>query len=484
MLSDSQATAPRSNHRNHSKKISNEEMCNIFLSVLLISCLSVGLANRVYVHPFHLFASANVSCETINTVVNQSLETVPLNPIDNESVTPDTRTTTDTDGAVYNVTQRTAVLAELLNSLGLRMYQTLSSQQKDSNTLFSPMNTYGSLVTLYLGASKKTAIPYQQLLGLSKDTDRDDCVSLVDGHNVLRTLQDISSLVDGPKDEIDTRVWAFVRKGADLSKDFVQGTKDFSDASYVRAVNFSDPRRAETQINSFLQASSDGKIASLFNDLSATPDLLFVSSVHFKGNWKQAFQPEKTLMQEFKVDSTTTVTVPLMTHTGAYKYLNDKARRCTVVKLPLSKRTYMLLVLPQEMSSLADLESKLRSDVIAGWNSHLKDGFLELSLPKFSMTALTDLRSLLSDMATEIEKRLLGSEADFGRLSSEKPFNVDKVFNKVTFEMSEDGSETQDKSQAGGVPFKLTVNRPFLFAIVEGNSNAILMLGKIKNPTL
>lgn len=43
------------------------------------------------------------------------------------------------------------------------------------------------------------------------------------------------------------------------------------------------------------------------------------------------------------------------------------------------------------------------------------------------MTALTDLRSLLFDMAAEIEKSLLGSDAEFERLSSKKPFSVDKV---------------------------------------------------------
>ena len=52
---------------------------------------------------------------------------------------------------------------------------------------------------------------------------------------------------------------------------------------------------------------------------------------------------------------------------------------------------------------------------------------LELSLPKFSMAALTDLRVLLTDMAVEIEKRLLGSEAEFERLSDKKPFSIDKV---------------------------------------------------------
>jgi len=52
---------------------------------------------------------------------------------------------------------------------------------------------------------------------------------------------------------------------------------------------------------------------------------------------------------------------------------------------------------------------------------------LELSVPKFSMSSVTDLRELLANMAAEVEERLLGSEAEFDRLSNSKPFRIDKV---------------------------------------------------------
>lgn len=52
---------------------------------------------------------------------------------------------------------------------------------------------------------------------------------------------------------------------------------------------------------------------------------------------------------------------------------------------------------------------------------------LELSLPKFSMSAVTDLRDLLTNMDPEIEAKLLGSQAEFSKLSNTKPFTIDKV---------------------------------------------------------
>lgn len=58
-----------------------------------------------------------------------------------------------------------------------------------------------------------------------------------------------------------------------------------------------------------------------------------------------------------------------------------------------------------------------------------------------------------------------------------------QVVSKVVFEMSE-GAEVLERTPEAGVPLELSFNRPFFFAVIEGQSNAILLLGKITNPTL
>lgn len=112
-------------------------------------------------------------------------------------------------------------------------------------------------------------------------------------------------------------------------------------------------------------------------------------------------------MQEFYINETTTVMAPLMTHTGQYHYLNDKVNqtqrcfqqedsdilaiptccplllssaikvhRCTIVKLPLSKRSSMLLVLPHERTDLHNVESKLPKNIISDWIQNLSEGWI------------------------------------------------------------------------------------------------------------
>lgn len=124
----------------------------------------------------------------------------------------------------------------------------------------------------------------QLLLGLGSDTDREDCVSLVDGHKVLKSLQSINSLGDGPKDEITTQVWAFTRQDTQLSEDFIQGTQDISDTSFIRSVNFSKAQECKQLVNSFVEKTSDGKVKSAFKELNSSSDLLFLTSFSYRGS--------------------------------------------------------------------------------------------------------------------------------------------------------------------------------------------------------
>ncbi|KAG7493005.1 hypothetical protein MATL_G00020770 [Megalops atlanticus] len=453
-------------------------MRQILSQFLLLLWLPFIMTNRVYVHPFGLFALDNVSCETVKDQAENPLKTVDLTLIESrDSAEPEIHDRKATEGRRQSITKHTMVLASLQNSFGLRLYHALR-KQKTANALFSPINTFGALVTLYFGASKHTATHLQHFLGLVKETDKEECISPFDGHKVLRTLLDISSLAEGAAVEIKTMSWTLVSSKADLSEEFARGTREFSDNSYIRAVDFSQTQEAEAQVNSFIQRTSSRKTEHMFKTISPSADLLFASSLHFKGKWI-AFHPEATSLQDFWIDEKTSVKVPLMTHTGDYKYLNDKSRRCTIIKLPLSEKTYMLLVLPHQGTDLDHIEAKLSTEVISTWHQQLKEGFLEVSLPKFSIKAVNDLRVILSHMKLQ---DLLGKGANFQRLSTKDQFNVDQVLNKAMFEMSESVSENQDKTQEGRVALKLTVNRPFCFTIIEGNTDAILLLGRVTNP--
>ncbi|KAJ8250467.1 hypothetical protein COCON_G00223890 [Conger conger] len=445
-------------------------MVEISKPLLLLALLTAAAANRVYVHPFGMFALGNGSCENTQVPARRPLQTVSLPSIEDGMVPDPPYTDTEQKG---NVTQTTAVLAQLLNFLGQRLYSELRKHEAP-NAVFSPVNAYGTLVTFYLGAWGATAGQLQKFLGLEKETDPADCLTPFDGHKVLRTLRYINGLVDGTTDELWTKTW--VLSAANLSESFVRGVRELSDTSHTQAADLSQPLRIHSQLNAFMDMASEGK--NKLQGINSTSDLLFASSVHFKGKWKTMFRPEATSLQEFWIDDKTSVKVPLMTHTGKHSHLDDKHTKCTVLKLALSSNAYMLLVLPHQGAQLDSIEDMIIVH-ISEWSQHLKEGLVEVSLPKLSLNVVSDLQGILSGMGLPT---LLGTGADFSQLSTKGNFTVGMVLNEVVLDMSEGGSEQQDKPQGAETALKLTFNRPFSFAVIEGSSGAVLLLGRIGNP--
>ncbi|KAJ8248347.1 hypothetical protein GJAV_G00241030 [Gymnothorax javanicus] len=447
-------------------------MVEISRSLLLIVLLTKVGANRVYVHPFGLFALGNGSCVNTQDPEVRTLQTVSLTPF-TDGTEPDPAYTDEEQKG--DVTQTTSVLAQLLNFLGQRLYSTLRAQ-KAPNTLLSPVNAYGTLVTFYLGAWGATAIQLQELLGLARETGAVDCLSPFDGHKVLRTLRDINGFIDGTADELQTETWVF--SGANLSESFVRGVREFSDTSFSRAADLSEALHAPSPLNAFMEQTSAQKTNLRFQEGNSTDDLLFASSVHYKAKWKTMFKQEATSPQEFWINDNTSVTVPFMTHVGKHSYLEDKSRQCSVLKLALTSNAYMLLVLPNVGVNLDTIEDMLIVH-ISEWSQHLKEGLLEVSLPKLSLNAVSDLQRILSDMRLP---SLLGPGANFSHFSRKENFTVGEALNEVVLEMSEDGSEQPLTLQSGEAAMTLRVDRPFCFAVVEGSSNAVLLMGRIGNP--
>ncbi|MBN3324042.1 ANGT protein, partial [Atractosteus spatula] len=460
-------------------------MQEILKALLLLSCACLTLGNRVYVHPFKLFALENLTCVNLQSHKEKLLEENliepspidPLNTFQGDS-SPEERP----DQTKQNLIQLKAeVLAGLQNGLGLRVYRTLL-KQKTGNALFSPVNTFGTLVTFYLGASLPTAAKLQEFIGIVKEGNTKNCTFVFDGYKVLTTLQHISSLTDGTTDLQKTFAWTFVDRGVKLSQEFARGTRNFADSSYIRSVDFSSASEARPLMNSFIEQTSLGKIKNLFSAIDPSSDLMFASSVHFKGKWKVPFQPEQTTTEGFWIDKDTRVTVPLLSHTGSFKHKDVKGLNISVLQLPMSKSTYMLLVLPHEGADLHRIEERLftgKRVEFSELDTGLTDGVFNVFLPKFFMSTVNDLQALLSDMNLPY---VLGETADFRGLGKKQHFTVGKVLNGATLELSEEGSEAGEKSYNSTIVSPFRVDRPFFFAVIEGKTGAILLLGRITDP--
>lgn len=149
----------------------------------------------------------------------------------------------------------------------------------------------------------------------------------------------------------------------------------------------------------------------------------------------------------------------------------------------------MYLVLPNEgvtPEELLDDEEAKRflTNGAAGW-TNTKDALINLSLPKFDVTAEYDLAGILEQMG--ITDAFDTEKANFSSLSTDNtPFVLDKAMHDARVKVNEHGVEaaafTVYMLAAGAImpeeEIDFTLDRPFLY-VIESDTNIPLFVGAV-----
>ncbi|NWI50519.1 ANGT protein, partial [Calyptomena viridis] len=452
----------------------------------LLACLTLVTCDRVYVHPFNLFSFNESDCDKLEQLVQEG-KTKTIVPISIESQTTPAYEDGLNDKDELEAPslngwgkEEPGYIKDLVYVLGVRFYSTLQKVQRGQNMLLSPTSLYSSLVSFYLGASNQTALDLQGLLGFVPPSGNTDCTSRAVGSNFLSSLRRIESLAKSRDEELlfSKTLCLFSAPGIPLFELFMQDLLHSADAFYARAVDFTNPSEAAKQVNAFVEAKSKGQSKYLLTDIDPSTDLLFAVDIHLAVNVKQAFQLKEP--QEFWVDSNTNVLVPMLSVTGTFKYKTDASGTFSVVEVPISKTALLVLLQPVNGSDLDDVESELTWQSSA-WLQRLSPRGIKLTLPVLTIEDSTDLQKLLADMELPA---LLGKGADFSKISNTN-LTVGKVINKVFFQLTSDGADQAADPAAqkeDETYLDVTLNKPFLFAVLEKKSMAMLFLGRVTNP--
>jgi serpin B len=161
------------------------------------------------------------------------------------------------------------------------------------------------------------------------------------------------------------------------------------------------------------------------------------------------------------------------------------------VRLPYAgKRLQMFLFLPDTNSSPTKLLADFNVDT---WQNKILPGFQDkqglLGLPRFKL----DYDVILNDplKALGMRQAFVPGNADFSAMADE-PLFVSEVKQKSFVDVNEEGTEaaavTVGIVWATAVfqpqePFKMIVDRPFFFVISDDQTESILFMGIIPDPT-
>ncbi|KAM5302274.1 angiotensinogen isoform 1-T1 [Glossophaga mutica] len=459
----------------------------------LLAWAGLSAADRVYVHPFHLLVYSKSSCEQLEkpgdeTPTEPTFTPVPIqaktSPVDEQALQEQlAMAARKLEGEDK---MRVATVGMLLNFMGFRMYKTLSETWPAARgAVLSPTALFGTLTSFYLGALDPTAHRLQAFLGVPGEDQ--SCTSRLDGHKVLATLQAIQGLLvlqgrEGSQARLllSTVVGLFTAPDLRLKRSFVQGLAPFAPVTLPRSLDLStDPELSAGKIDRFMQAVTGWKMVSAPTGVSPDGTLIFNAYIHFQGQMKGF-----SLLagpQEFWVDNTTSVSVPMLSATGTFQHWSDAHNNLSMTRVPLSQNVGLLLIQPHCASALREVEALTFQHDFLTWTKNLAPRAMRLTMPRLVLRGSYDLQDMLAQAKLPT---LLGAEANLGKISDSN-LRVGQVLNSVLFELKADEGEqpTEPAQQlAGPEVLEVTLNRPFLFAVYDQDSTALHFLGRVANP--
>ncbi|MCI0586295.1 MAG: serpin family protein [Planctomycetes bacterium] len=362
-----------------------------------------------------------------------------------------------------------------------------SLRQRPGNLFFSPFSVRAALAMAYAGARGETAREMREALRL-RLPDEDLHPAFAQAVQRLRAAREVEIA-------IADSLWS--QEGSPLETAFLERIG----RHYGGGANPVDFRRriedARTTINRWVEAETRQRIRDLIppGGLDSETRLVVANAVFFKGLWERQFPRKATREEAFRLEGGGTVRAPLMRQRAPVGYV--QADGYQAVDLPYrGGELSMLVLLPDRVDGIRDLEGTISGRLVRNCAAKMSDREVDLLLPRFKVTwGTVDLRGSLAALGMALAFNR--SKADLSGINGLKPPHEDAlffaaVFHKAFVDVNEEGTEAAAATAAvvtrgmaapaPPVPV-FRADHPFLFAIRDRRSGAILFLGRMADPS-
>ncbi|MDZ4820740.1 MAG: serpin family protein [Planctomycetota bacterium] len=373
-------------------------------------------------------------------------------------------------------------VAKASNEFAIRLYQKLAAG-KSENLFFSPYSISSSLALLSAGAEGDTRDQMRDVLHL----DMPEAAALSGFQALAESLRSPEEY--GFTLQVANRVWTdrSLKLLAPFQKLILANSKEG-----IGEVDFStDSTAAAKTINDWVEQETQGKIKEVVSPgvINDTTRLILANAVYFKAKWVEEFDLRGTKLAEFHVSPERTVEVPTMMQRRDHLYA--KLPDLELLQLPYEgagRAASMVILLPSKTAGLEAVERQLSAKNIEKWLADVKGREVTLYLPKFKFTSSFDLNDVLSALGMNLA--FDGDNADFSRISAEKPLFLSAVVHQSFVDVNEKGTEAAAVTTGYVIssiedplkPVEFRVDRPFIFLIRDRESGTILFLGRVTNP--
>jgi serpin B len=356
------------------------------------------------------------------------------------------------------------------NAFSLRVLAALRDGGAGGNLAVGGHSVHQVLGMLYAGARGQTAEQMRTVLGWQMPPERLHATMNALDLELLSRTPDVTLA-------IANRVWT--QRSLPVLPEFLDVlTRDYG-APLALADFAAAPEPARALINEWVRASTGGHIPELFplGTISGATKLVLANAMYLDAPWKYKFDPERTRVGKFRLLDGAFVDVDMMHFDDFLPSASGPGWQA--VEIPYrGDELALVVIVPQD---LHDFEARLTAERLADVIAQIKHGGIHLALPRLRFSFGASLAEALRALGL----RALFEGADFSGIVPGADLAVAHFQHQVFVEMDEEG--TRAAAASGAVIYDshgphVGVDRPFLFAIRDRPTGAILFLGRVVDP--
>jgi serine protease inhibitor len=356
--------------------------------------------------------------------------------------------------------------------------------KKGENTLISPTSVFLALGLTANGANGETKKEFEKLLG-RYGLDINELNT-----NYLSYIKELTSPRKFYKSTLKIADSIWYNNEFTPNKPFLQTNADFFSAGAFKA----DFNKSSTvnDINNWVKEHTNKLIDKVIDKIDPQSVMYIINTLYFNDAWGSPFFTKDNVTQDFNLQSGEPVKSVFMSKSffggGVVKYIEGNDAKGVVLSYEDSRYLFVA-IMPNNGITLADYINKFNKDA---FNDMIKnanyDIIVNLKMPKFKSGYTIELKDVLIKMG--LKDAFDMQKSDFSNMGNGNIFIAQvlhKTFIKVNEMGTEAGAVTMVNPMTGGdyMPSNkvdITLDRPFLYAIIDNKTNLPLFIGTMENP--
>jgi len=353
-----------------------------------------------------------------------------------------------------------------------------NSYAKRENSLISPTSVYFALGMTANGAKGNTLKEFEELLGK-------EGIGIEDLNSYYYSLSKWLTDVKSGKVTFANSIWYRDDDILNIKKEFLQ-----KNASYYKAAAYKADFSAKAtvkDINNWVKHNTGETIDKIIDKIDGNDLMYLINAVYFEDKWETPYTKQDIQDGEFYLEDGTRKKVEFMNSTEFIYISDDKAEG--FIKPYESGKYSFVAILPNEGVGVDSYIASLSGEKFISLMDNKSSEKVRASIPKFKISYSKELKESLKNMGL-VECFSL-DKADFSEMAEVEKGDiyVGKVLHKTYITVDVLGTKAGAATSANmqlklGAPegHDIILDRPFIYAIIDNETNLPLFIGTMMNP--